>query len=248
MQRWVDRRCAVGLPRVLIGILSISACIGQLTHGEPAPDGRWEGNTEKPFAFRFSVTQADREPRPGHATCVGAWIAPRWIITAGHCVNSGVRGLQIVGTKLVRESYAIENYIAHPILDLALLNTSHRQRHTWSQVRLAQTLRSVDTSTLSGMELQTAALPGNDNFHPGPDGTVRLLEESRNATTMWLRPKSGCLKRGDSGTPVRFLGVPSTDSIVGLLVRGSPTCTGYQTALRLDIVAPWVYTQLGSHD
>ena len=59
-----------------------------IAHGESAPDGAF------PFSVLLTMTGL---PTPDQGTrdssCSGALIAPRWVVTAGHCFANGANAL-----------------------------------------------------------------------------------------------------------------------------------------------------------
>lgn len=165
--------------------------------------------------------------------CVGSWVGGGWILTAGHCLPAPPAELRLTcaagdGASEARPVAAVRR---HPTHDLGLMRIAGRSPCGGSVLGLAP-------APPPGTALVARRPAGGSS--PAGAADLPLAELARDSHVLRLRPRQGCLDRGDSGTPVLAGRAGGPPEVVAVLISGDPDCRAAQTAVRLDRLLPWI--------
>lgn len=190
-----------------------------------------------------AVVQVVDMMQPDVLLCSGTFVAPGWVVTARHCLQTqnlgvvlqqGPQGPQIV--------IAISGTVGHPTLDIALLaigaTSADASLGTMTPIPPAAAAGrppSVgDVVELAGYGLtETGAATG---LHFLDEEVVSLDQGS--ITVSGFGASGAC--RGDSGGPLLIRGTAGNTVVLGVLSLGSSTCRQDDTFTRLDSIQGWL--------
>lgn len=213
---------------------------------EPVTQAVYEGAADLPDVApglasnvgAFIVDSPDGKP---HAKlCTAIRIAPGRALTAGHCVRAlaADRAQLQFGVASVRASSCarrrgVTRYEAHPSLDLALL--------------FFEDFSAAEPPTLASSLPTLASEVALAGYGLTEDGTVGALRWSRanvirvtaSVIEVDAAGRAGACV-GDSGGPL-WIDVPGAGiTLLGVLARGSPTCTETDEYVPASAVRPWL--------
>jgi len=242
---------------VLALVLSGSAPALAVADGTPVEEGHYR------FAVKLTMTNIPR-PDGSHynSGCSGALIAPRWIITAGHCFHdvnrtpvSGPVPYSTTAT-IGRTDDAdtnghvidvIEDYQA-PAGDIAIAKLA-------SPVRDIAPLLPATSAPADGEILRITGWGSLSDVNPKPashlqTGQVKVVAVSDTVVgVVGYLPKpttSGCLY--DSGAPY-FVEAPHRAPRLVSLESNGPACPHAltETTARVDLIVGWIFQTIAGH-
>jgi secreted trypsin-like serine protease len=242
---------------IVLGVLGITIPAYAIANGTPVPEGRYR------FAVKLTMTNI---PRPDgthyNSGCSAGLIAPRWIISAGHCFHdvdrnpvSGPVPYQTVAT-IGRTDDADTN--GH------VFNVTEDYQSPSNDIAIAKLDRSViDIVPLRlsnvvpqlGWILRIAGWGSLTDVNPSPASHLQagqLQITSVAAATMGLvgsapQPDTTpCLY--DSGAPYFLEPAHGSPILVGV-ESGGPDCphTLEETVGRVDVVNAWIRSTMAAH-
>jgi hypothetical protein len=172
--------------------------------------------------------------------CSGFLVAPRWFMTARHCLadieaSSSSQVRVLFGAKPPNVTLGVLNWSLHPDADFALVELETAS--TIAPLRYARYLPEE-------FSVEAAAIAGYGLTETGRNGELRFAVEDVvevNASEIRVRGvgfETGACA-GDSGGPLFALGgrVPV---VLGILSKGSDICLGIDVYVRLDAVGDWI--------
>jgi V8-like Glu-specific endopeptidase len=184
----------------------------------------------------------------GGPLCSGTFVAPDWVITAGHCLQIQSAAVIVAGDAHGDSSttFAVLRSVANPNVDVALLNIDV------SSATAAQDGGIANLAPIACGGPGVARLSVGDVVEMAgygltetlTVGSLRFLAESItevDATTITVNgfgASGGC--EGDSGGPLLIRGPDGSVTVAGVLSIGSSTCREDDSYVRLDAIQDWI--------
>ncbi len=247
---------ALLVPALAAGLLAGTAGAAHaVANGEPVPDGKFT------FAVKLTMTgipTADGGRR--NSACSGALVAPRWVITAGHCfrtfdgtrveypvadlTTATVGRTDLTGTAghmvkviAVRQSSTADVSLAKletPITDIKPIRVGRDAPAIDSVVRLTGYGSVTGTNPVPETRLRTGQM------------TVVSLTDSVTGLRGYAPQPSTTPCPYDSGAPF-FLEKRNARPILVAVVSNGPSCphTSVESGARTDNIADWIFSVIG---
>jgi hypothetical protein len=184
--------------------------------------------------------------------CSGTFIAPNWIITAGHCLKISSPRVVVQGEASAPLAvFPVVTSVAHPSVDVALLNVDASASDAGGDGGLPGVVQ-LQTAGASAPPLASGdvvAIAGYGVTENSTTRSLRFLAESilsidAKAITVSGFGKSGACE-GDSGGPLLIRGSDGAPLLAGVMSVGSASCLEDDTYIRLDALQDWVSATVG---
>jgi len=196
---------------------------------------------------------------PEQAACTGTLVAPRVVVTAGHCVNRGMFDV-FFGTApaMGGETIPVIDSRAHPQFDFSTLTYDIGVlllEHDATVAPVPMWPGTFDDSII-GRTVRFAGFgqTGIAMLEPSTkrEGSATIAELNDQKFTFFPMPSQPCV--GDSGGPGFFMETDGTEYLAGVISSGDPMCMMFARMMRIDIgkttfIEPYIArTAPGSQD
>jgi hypothetical protein len=240
---------------ILAGGITVAPAANAIADGSDVPDGRY------PFSAALSMPLITRPDGSTYSSaCSGALIAPRWVITAGHCLHDGARNRisgppryevrvtvgQATLSGTTGQTREVVEVRQSPTNDVALIRLDHPVFGIVPVVASRRAPRAGEVLRLTGWGSADAEADLSHRPDRLQTGLVRVSSFSDvEVLVHGLAPHpttSACPY--DSGAPY-FRSAGGLTVLVATEV-GGPDCPHDEdeTTARIDTIATWIATQL----
>jgi hypothetical protein len=187
------------------------------------------------------------------ALCSGTLVAPSWVMTAGHCLQIASPAIVVqANPDLPAATLPVVDHVLHPTLDVVLMrvagstdDASHADGGISVVAPIAPwaadpPLAQNDVVELAGYGLDESRLTHGLRF--ATESIVGV--DDTTITVSGFGANGAC--EGDSGGPLLARASDGSPVVAGVLTAGSATCKDEDTYVRIDAVATWLQTVVGS--
>lgn len=177
--------------------------------------------------------------------CSGMVVAPRWVLTARHCVTEASTRRVLVGFGEIPDvQIDVARTVSHDVVDLALVELAVEARTAMPGLEPVP----IVPFALPPLVGALAEAAGFGEREDGESGARRffaapIAEVIGDAVVIDGMQRGGtCF--GDSGGPLFVSGAGGV-RVAGVLSEGDPSCVGRSRFTRLDTVRAWIESYVG---
>jgi hypothetical protein len=211
------------------------------------------GVPEAQLSAIVQVIDQAKELDAGGPLCSGVFVAPSWVLTAGHCLQIDSMAVVVSGPGGESETLPVIGSAASDDADVALLNVGSASAADASSDGGAIAMSPIPSATSDGPTLvygDPVEIAGYGLTQSGGVGSLHFVVESvveidsSTMTVSGFGASGACL--GDSGGPLLVRASDGSVVVAGVLSEGSSTCLGDDVYWRVDALRDWIDQTVGA--